>query len=451
MWEHGCKLLFIYSVRWVYSCNHYSYSTKHDMRCFLDGELVPYSVKCQDHPNFEPVTVFKTQDPARVCLISQDPIAESCVEFCPNATLIFPYEAYNGIRLSCGHEFHAVSLIWYWALNYMVCPCCRRGRHPEHCADIACNIHKDCAADFETRKDEIVKREKQDQSIQDEMGVLHEWADVQLDVPIHSPFNIYIALFFINETGSSYNMVISLHRHIHFNNIRQRHERFNMQHSDMRNISRRLRGTSVTELRFVVFLNNTVETHIVAHSAAIDVTGLGVARDAAAAGAAAAGAAGGDNENETGRDHTRRVATERVSALRSISVLDDPENAAHVLALSTPASVAAGTQPGIQPQAVDVTTAENTQQFSAVVPEPHTAVYSVRHDNVRFGSHFIELDVTTSSDIGLFRINLERSVARNTLNSISEFQWIPTRAQFDRAYSVLMPRMYRNVFVSVSI
>lgn len=67
----------------------------------------------------------------QICPITQDDINASELEFLPGKTFVMDQPSLRGARLSCGHEFSAMNLVYHWARNFNVlCPICRHG--PEH-------------------------------------------------------------------------------------------------------------------------------------------------------------------------------------------------------------------------------------------------------------------------------------------------------------------------------
>ena len=63
-----------------------------------------------------------------ICPITQDPIAESELEFMQGLVYSPAHPKLTGTRLLCGHEFSAMCLLYYWSRNNNVlCPVCRCG------------------------------------------------------------------------------------------------------------------------------------------------------------------------------------------------------------------------------------------------------------------------------------------------------------------------------------
>jgi len=67
--------------------------------------------------------------PDAVCPITQDSIVESELSFLPDVAFDKDVPCHRGMKLSCGHEFSAMNLVYHWARNRsVVCPVCRGGK-----------------------------------------------------------------------------------------------------------------------------------------------------------------------------------------------------------------------------------------------------------------------------------------------------------------------------------
>jgi len=74
---------------------------------------------------------FETFEPPAdaICPITQDPIAESQLDFMGNQVYSIAHPKHTGARLECKHEFSAMCLLYHWARNSNVlCPVCRSGQ-----------------------------------------------------------------------------------------------------------------------------------------------------------------------------------------------------------------------------------------------------------------------------------------------------------------------------------
>lgn len=70
------------------------------------------------------------------CPLTLDTIKESKLAFLPETVFSEAKPLHSKITLPCRHSFHALSLLYNWCKNGMLCPCCRAG-HQEQ-ADPAC-------------------------------------------------------------------------------------------------------------------------------------------------------------------------------------------------------------------------------------------------------------------------------------------------------------------------
>ena len=210
----------------------------------------PFSIQCQGASDSITVIGFYTEDENKLCMISQEPMHQSCLDFCPDATLRQPFDKYNGIRLSCGHEFSAICLVWSWILNTMTCPCCRDGN-----ADFsAClsNVHRRNRPVLRARKDALEKQERIEQVQSDAALVMQSWEDMDVETQLVEPV-VMIALYFYGQEFM-HNVVLELHRQ--GGGSGPDHARFSMQRSDLRSISRCIRHQPISAFRFVVFSHN---------------------------------------------------------------------------------------------------------------------------------------------------------------------------------------------------
>lgn len=81
----------------------------------------------RSNPNFISFDVFQATNDD-VCPISQDAINDSCLHSFETINLIENKTHLKGIKLSCGHKFNGIFLIYHWARNKNVlCPVCRGG------------------------------------------------------------------------------------------------------------------------------------------------------------------------------------------------------------------------------------------------------------------------------------------------------------------------------------
>jgi hypothetical protein len=73
---------------------------------------------------------FETFEPPAdaTCPITQDPIAESQLDFMKGQVFSLAKPTHTGVRLECRHEFSAMCLLYHWTRNSNVlCPVCRNG------------------------------------------------------------------------------------------------------------------------------------------------------------------------------------------------------------------------------------------------------------------------------------------------------------------------------------
>ena len=61
------------------------------------------------------------------CPLTLDPIATSTLPCLPGALFMEERPLHTKLTLPCGHAFYALSLVYSWCKNGMLCPCCRAG------------------------------------------------------------------------------------------------------------------------------------------------------------------------------------------------------------------------------------------------------------------------------------------------------------------------------------
>jgi hypothetical protein len=230
-----------------------------------------FSIQCEGVSESTTVTVFYTEDENKICMISQEPINQSCLDFCPDATLRQQFDRYNGIRLSCGHEFSAICLLWSWILNTMICPCCRDGN--ANFSACLSNVHLQYRQVLRERKDALEASER-DEQIQSDADLGEAMVlEVQLAEPV-----VMVALYFYGD-DCIHNIVLQLHRH--GAGADQDNARFYLQRSDLRTISRSICRHHTTGFAFVIFSQNATGMSCIMRSPRIDVSPNSVVSDVA--------------------------------------------------------------------------------------------------------------------------------------------------------------------------
>lgn len=263
-----------------------------------------FSIQCKDSLDAIAAIGFYTEDENKICMITQEPIHQSFLDFCPDATLQHPFDKYNGIRLSCGHEFSAISLMWSWILNTMICPCCRDGK-----ADFsAClsNVHRRFRPVLFDRKNALERRERIEQIQSDAALVMQSWGDMDMETQLVEPV-VMVALYFYGR-DHMYNIVLGLHRQ--GGESDQADARFCLQGSDLRSISRSIRRQNIIAFRFVVYSHDESGMRCIMRSPRIEVTP-----------SFSASAVPNDSLVAT-RLHTGLGTTENVANMRTVGLFD---------------------------------------------------------------------------------------------------------------------------------
>jgi hypothetical protein len=220
----------------------------------------------------EDVQIFETSDPARRCMITLEPIHESNVEFCPEVTLNYPNECFNGIRLKCSHEFNASCLIWFWMLNQMLCPCCRGGDNMDARTRVD-NFSRVYRRTFTDRQQSIHTQELVDET--DDVQNMVESEDMDTNVTLTIVANIQIEfstqmiVYMYGPGGVIYNTVVPFYRCRNAERVNAENEEemsFKIQGNDLRLISRYMDSMEITSVRLVLFLYDGLYTSVIMES-----------------------------------------------------------------------------------------------------------------------------------------------------------------------------------------
>ena len=65
--------------------------------------------------------------PDEVCPLTVAPVSEDELDFLPGRTFLETLPLVKQATLPCGHVFGALSILYHFARQNMLCPCCRRG------------------------------------------------------------------------------------------------------------------------------------------------------------------------------------------------------------------------------------------------------------------------------------------------------------------------------------
>jgi hypothetical protein len=111
--------------------------------------------------------------PGEECCIAMEPIEEHRVEWLDAAEQqpgpLLTHPALRKATLPCGHGFHALVLLYHFAKNEMVCPCCRQGMAWARMARASIPPHLREA--MEARLDRVERSEREEQLASDTLAV----------------------------------------------------------------------------------------------------------------------------------------------------------------------------------------------------------------------------------------------------------------------------------------
>jgi hypothetical protein len=105
--------------------------------------------------------------PDEECCIAMEPILEHRVEWMPLEGVepqpgpLLSQPSLRKATLPCGHGFHAVALLYHFAKNEMVCPCCRQGMAGKQVATASLPPH--LRAPIECRLETVLRSERAEQ------------------------------------------------------------------------------------------------------------------------------------------------------------------------------------------------------------------------------------------------------------------------------------------------
>jgi hypothetical protein len=369
-----------------------------------------YLIRCDDQETTEPVLVFSTQDTTRCCMITQEPIHESNVEFCPNATLQHPFEKYNGIRLRCSHEFNATCLVWFWILNRMVCPCCRFGENEstfeESKRASVCNFSTPHRGIFADRKVSIELQEETERMRDAEASVLDDWVDITMIANIQVQFSPQLVLYMYRTNGMVYTSVIPLHRCAN-DETEPLGAAFHVQRSDLRMISRHLENLQIESFRCVLFLYDGYNASVVMQSPMV--------------------------HSETRPILQENMVPDIERIVPSFSVFDDASEIGHNLVPALPEAAPA------QLNDSDITAEDITEEQS----DFHMTVLSqVEQGHVisriqANGITFTHLHIESNNGMGDIDVHMEEPVGQGILHRISEIKWITDEEEYEHAMELM--------------
>lgn len=111
-------------------------------------------------------------EPGEECCIAMEPMLEHRVEWLgvePQPGPLLSQPALRKATLPCGHGFHALALLYHFAKNEMVCPCCRQGSARVQMARVSIPPHLRAA--MEARLDKVQLSEREEQVASDAQAV----------------------------------------------------------------------------------------------------------------------------------------------------------------------------------------------------------------------------------------------------------------------------------------
>ena len=113
-------------------------------------------LKCKPHSVMAEFSVPLADEE---CPLTLDLISESKLSILPDTPFLLDRPQHSKLTLPCGHSFSAMTLIYSFCKNYMVCPCCRAGK--EERMDIAC-LPRHLRHGMETHIQQITRQEAQE-------------------------------------------------------------------------------------------------------------------------------------------------------------------------------------------------------------------------------------------------------------------------------------------------
>jgi hypothetical protein len=383
-----------------------------------------YHIKCHGEDLTELVQVFHTHDTAQLCMITQEPIHESYVEFCRSAVLEAPFEIFNGIRLACSHEFNASCLIWFWMINRMVCPCCRSGvvGTASELSRASCtNFKENHRHQFESRKLGIQQQEATDLMQDAENSVLDDWIDVTVIGNIHIEFSPQIVLYMYASDTTVYTTVLPLHRSA-VGIPGSGSMAFNVQRNDLRMISRSLEQLQINSIRTILFLYDGFNTNVIIQSPHVRSLSL---------------------------SHNEQSSAGSTRTIPGFSIVDNPEHVQlllpGVIGTAEPTAI-----PDSRPGSIPTTSPTQIEHEGHVAgpetPEAHVFYinrieerqqYRVVSRNEANGIIFSEIEILSDRQMGLISMTMEEPTTLGILHRISEIRWIASAEDYNRAMRLM--------------
>ena len=93
------------------------------------------------------------------CPLTLEAISQSKLAFLPEAQFLVDRPLHSKLTLPCGHSFSALTLVYNFCKNSMVCPCCRAGKDVR--LDVEC-LPRHLRSDFKAHIQKVTQQEARD-------------------------------------------------------------------------------------------------------------------------------------------------------------------------------------------------------------------------------------------------------------------------------------------------
>jgi hypothetical protein len=132
------------------------------------------------HNRYSINVTMSIPDIGEECPLTLDPIAVSKLPFLPDAPFISDHPEHTKLTLPCKHSFSAMTLLYNFCKNSMICPCCRAGEDVQ--ADTLC-LPPHFRALVKARIQETLETERQQDESREYQDVLDSFSMVGVTIP----------------------------------------------------------------------------------------------------------------------------------------------------------------------------------------------------------------------------------------------------------------------------
>jgi hypothetical protein len=121
--------------------------------------------------NYSVSATFSIPSEEEECPLTLEAISQSKLTFMPDVPFLLDRPQHSKLTLPCGHAFSALTLVYNFCKNNMVCPCCRAGKDVR--LDVEC-LPRHLRSDFKAHIQQVTQQEARD----DDESIIHDLISV---------------------------------------------------------------------------------------------------------------------------------------------------------------------------------------------------------------------------------------------------------------------------------